>query len=331
MFSQMSCAGRLAVVGLLTAGACAHRPAATVDAAAPATARSAPLFDFHADFWVNLHQRLYPESSPRGVSAPLQAGSPSEQQAWAAAVDGYRRHWPTRSLMTLLGDQDLARVQQALTSLPPDGSVGELPLPADVRAALAAAAPIYRECRWPEDERLAKAFIARMTPLVERHGPALAAALSRAYQRAWPAQPIRVEVAAYAGPVGAYTLLEPTHTTIASADPRHEGDAGLEILFHEASHALVAPVEEAIARAAAARGRPVPPGLWHAVLFWVTGELVRRELGPSYVPYATHNGLWTRGPGWAAYEPALAQHWPAYLDGKETLDAAVGQLVAALP
>jgi hypothetical protein len=33
--------------------------------------------------------------------------------------------------------------------------------------------------------------------------------------------------------------------------------------------------------------------LWHEVLFYTSGELVRERI-PGYVPFADENGLWTR-------------------------------------
>lgn len=105
----------------------------------------------------------------------------------------------------------------------------------------------------------------------------------------------------------------------------------IEILFHEASHLLSDPIEHTITEACAAKGRTVPPTLWHAILFYMTGELVRRQLGPDYVPYADRNQLWTRGPDWGAYQPVLSRFLPDYLDGKPTLRATIDQIIAVLP
>jgi hypothetical protein len=98
----------------------------------------------------------------------------------------------------------------------------------------------------------------------------------------------------------------------------------LEILFHEASHLL----DEQLVAAMGDAGQPV---LWHAVLFTLTGEIVRRELGPAYVPYAEHNELWRRSPDWTAARPAMLRAIPDYLDGKLTLRAALDEILAATP
>jgi hypothetical protein len=319
-------------LALLVAGCAAtpSSPRANRATAAPS------LFDFHVGFWVNLHQRLYAESSPRPVRDPLVAATAAEQATWDGAVALYRARYPDRGILTQLFNDELRHADAALAAAEaaPDlaaADLGAVSLSPALRDALAAAAPVYRRAAWPADERADRDFIARLSDPVARLTPSLAPLLARSYQSAWPAAPIRVDVAIYAGPLGAYTISAPAHITIASRDPRHAGDAAVEILFHEASHVLVEPLERAIAAACAARKQPVPPTLWHAALFYTTGELVRRQLGPGYTPYADRNGLWTRGPDWAPYRALLEQHWRPYLDGKRSFAAAVDALVSALP
>jgi len=70
--------------------------------------------------------------------------------------------------------------------------------------------------------------------------------IAAAYQTPWPATPIRVDVAAFAGPDGAYTTIEPTHITISSTDKGYQGDAALEMLYHESSHSLDEKVRTAL-------------------------------------------------------------------------------------
>jgi hypothetical protein len=289
------------------------------------------LFELRVGFWVNLHQRLYAESGPRPPPDRLQPAAAEDRERWERAVEWYRRRYPDRRFLTLLEHDELVRANRELARAGAATALAAGALPPELRATLEEAAPVYRRQRWPADEQAGRDFQQRLAPRLADHGRALAAAHARAYATPWPDGPVAVDVAAYAGPVGAYTVLEPTHITMASADRRHAGDAALEILFHEAAHALVRRIEGSIARACAARGRPVPPTLWHAVLFYTTGELMRRELGPDYTPYAHRLGLYARDPTWTAAEPLLARHWRDYLDGRSPLDAAIDRIVAELP
>jgi hypothetical protein len=118
---------------------------------------------------------------------------------------------------------------------------------------------------------------------------------------------------------------------MSSSHPGGQGWAAAESVFHEASHALVDPVEKAFDREAQAAAKQLPD-LWHAALFYLTGEVVRQALaerGVAYVPYVYANGLFERA--WPQMREPLEQSWRPYVDGQVALDAAVRQVVAAVP
>jgi hypothetical protein len=128
------------------------------------------------------------------------------------------------------------------------------------------------------------------------------------------------------------------HITISSTDERNQGPAALEVLFHEASHALSGGVRDAIARECRTQSKPIPRDLWHALLFYTTGEVIQRALQAQetpdsasvepYLPYAYRNGLFARD--WQGYQHLLERYWQPYLDGKTDFDTAVMHLVSAL-
>lgn len=279
-----------------------------------------PLFELHRGFWLNLHQRLhYAATARRPPEGPQEA-------AWKAAVDLYRRKFGEDGAMGLLFNAELVALSRRLSAL---GSAPELSgVEPELAAYLAAAAELVRG-DWPREDEAHRAWIAALEPLLARHGGALRSALEKAYQASWPATPIRVDVSRWAGAVGAYTVLDPPYITVSSGDPSYAGEAALEMIFHEASHALIETVSQRLRAEATKQGRRPPRDLWHAVLFYSTGEIVRRRLGPSYVPYAEKNGLWEGA--WGPFKPALERDWQPYLDGKVDLDTAVSALVAGLP
>jgi len=132
------------------------------------------------------------------------------------------------------------------------------------------------------------------------------------------------------------------HVTVSSHDPRNQGIYAYEVLFHESSHTLAGGLMEAIARECRERDKPIPRDLWHAVLFYTTGELVQREMAASnapdsgsrgggnagYVPYAQHYGLYSGG--WNRFRGLLDLYWQPYLDGKVDFDTAVARMANAL-
>ena len=276
-----------------------------------------PLFEFHSSFWVNLHERLYAESSTRVPS------SDPSSPAWSAALDAYRKRYPDRGIEGLFSDQ-LVALRARLQAAREDET------PAGIDPELQAAAAAYRAGAWREDDTRNRAWVSRVQLRLEVLGPTLAADHARAYQTPWPSEPVHVEVSAFAGPVGAFTSLSPTRIAVSAGDPRYQDDAAIEMLFHEFSHSLIGRIEAGLAAAGARLRKPVPPRLWHAVIFFTTGELVARRLPLGYLPYARKNGLWERSPEMTAYEKAMLKEWMPYLDGKIGLDAALEKLVGGL-
>jgi len=200
--------------------------------------------------------------------------------------------------------------------------------------ALNRAAPAYRARLWSQHQRTNAAWISTMQPQVERHERALTQALAAAFRTAWPTLPIRVDVSIAAGRVGAYTTDSgppghAAHSTISPIGEGADGAMGFEIVFHEASHAVDAHIMRFVREECARQNVREPRNLWHAILFYTVGELVRRELGMTgdahYMPYAYRFGVYDRG--MSKERPALEQHWQPYLGGKLTFEEALRNVV----
>lgn len=321
-----------------------------------------PTFEFRSGFWTNLHHFLYEQAllrrdrvniaigggadDARAVFVPVTAQlSADEQRDWDSALDYYAQNLASKDL---LQNGDMVAINNVLATL---GACTELSgrstprctsgLQPPMIAALTAAAPVYRAHWWPEDDRSNHEWISKMGGMIAKWGTDISQQLSATYSAPWPVSHIIVDIVGYGGPFGAYTSLDPLHITISSRDPRNQGTAGLagfEVLFHEASHSLAENVSRAIAEECRRRGKLIPRDLWHAVLFYTTGEIVLREITAQtpkdspqlveYQPYGARYGLYERG--WAHYFQVLQTCWQPYLDGRLTFDAAVSRMVAAL-
>jgi hypothetical protein len=341
-----------------------------------------PVFELHSGFWINLHHRLYEEARARRSGAPAsvaQSGksakpslqvapgakialSAAEQRAWDDAVSYYIANYADKDLLfstelvllkNQLGDFETCDELSGAKKRTCDAG-----LPAKLTQILDAAGPVYRAHRWSADDRANRAWIKRVAPLVREQGVGLSHRLADIYQTRWPAERIRVDVSAVANNAGAYTTLEPLRVTIASTDARNQGAAALEVLFHEASHGIATPVELAISRECRQREKPIPRDLWHALIFYTTGEVIKPILdteddaandralatGSSgsnappedrrsseearYTPYAIREGLYQRG--WEGYLQILTNYWQPYLEGRVTFDDAIAHMVSAL-
>lgn len=289
-----------------------------------------PLFDLRVSFWASLHHELHAVARPKPAPAPAWPDDLPEaaRAGWTRALDVYR----PLGKRSLLFDEGLASLSALLSPLDDEEILDRVPMAPALRTALEAAAPAYRAAGWPSHQRDSQAFIALVTPLLERHGHAIAAPLAASYGARWEGL-VPVDIVRDAGPPGnAHTTVRPrAHVTIAATDPRHQGPAALEVLFHEASHGWDATLTDDLTRAARAEGRVIPHDLWHTVLFFTAGELTRRALatdGTTYVPYAVTQGLATGV--YTRVWPAVVAAWTPWLDGRSTRAAAATTLVRAV-
>ena len=321
-----------------------------------------PVFELHSGFWVNLHHFLYLQArlangnsasadSARGAAPPDEPPAslidfPAEEiKVWRAAVAFYAKDLARRDLL-LNGEMEtinnrLSELETCSELQGKSSAACKSGLQGDLVEALDRAAPVYRAHWWAEQDRANREWIAQIAPMVRQMGVGLSGQLAAVYQRPWPTGRLRVDMVWYGGPYGAYTSFNPIHVTLSSHDVRNQGIYGFEVLFHESSHALASAVNEAIASEFRQRDKPIPRDLWHALLFYTTGELVRRDLAsgtmtlsvlqgtdPSnYQPYAARFGLYSGS--WDRFHGMLDLYWRPYLDGRITFDTAVARLAAA--
>jgi hypothetical protein len=324
-----------------------------------------PVFELHSGFWINLHHTLYHEARQRTASAAQDKGgktsgpalktSPdarlafmaAEQKAWDDAVAYYAANYADKDL---LFTTELIQLKNQLSDFEDCDELSgrnkrfcDAGLPPKLAQALEAAAPVYRVHLWPDHDRANRRWILRVAPLVIEQGVGLSERLADIYDTHWPRQKIRVDVTAYANWAGAYTTLDPLRVTIASLDSRNQGAEALEVLFHEASHGIAEPVQDAIIRECRQRDKAIPRDLWHALIFYTTGEVIRPILasaektpasqdgnvpGGGYTPYAIREGLYQRG--WNSYLDVLRRFWQPYLDGRASFSDAIARMVSSL-
>jgi hypothetical protein len=329
-----------------------------------------PVFEFHSGFWVNLHHFLYHEARLRqGVrdarngpqpkssgpvlkqtAGPAIALSPSEQKLWDEAVAYYLANLTMKDLqvnidLILLKDQlgEFEDCDELTGKKKPACDAG---LPGKEGTILESVSRIYRTHWWTDQDRENRRWVLRVAPLVREQGVGLSERLAEIYQSKWPKEKIHVDVCAFANASGAYTTLDPLRVTIASTDPRNQGSDALEVLFHESSHGLALPVQNAITRECRQREKPIPRNLWHALIYYTTDEVLLpvlqgTEADPNSpastssltpknasMPEEMQEDLTQRG--WENYLSVLTTYWQPYLDGKVKFDDAIAHMVSAI-
>ena len=323
-----------AVQMMLLASAAAPRAAAVP--AAPEVVAEVHALRFQSGFLMNLHHTLYAAAWARrpeaGTLRALAGALPSrldadmsadERRAWTAAIDYYDRELASRDL---LFNRGLGAIMRALSA----GTVDDAAVPAGLRAVLNAAAPVYRRWFWSTHDRANRAWIGAAVEKLRTVGPDVIRRLEAMYGRPWLSSPVPVDVVWVGNRQGAYTHLEPTHVTISSGDADNGGWASVETVFHEVSHELVLPLQDALATGLGERARDHRT-LWHVVQFYLTGSAVQQVLrgrGVDYQPYLYSTGLFERA--WPQYRKAVEAAWQPFVDGKTTRDAAIAETVKML-
>jgi hypothetical protein len=327
-----------ALLGVAGALAAASAGSASERESVLATGR----FVFFSDFETNLDDALIAAGVARRFDRPelftagselacFEALAPSARAGWRGAAAYYAEivspaEWNARQQyllrMDLAGfdaelDDDAARQYAGIA-----------------RGFRAAAAPAYRACRWSAQDEKNRRWIAAVGPQLAAHEAAIAPRLESVYRKRWNGRPIQVDLVETVNWAGANSTFPDAvggHLLISSENP---AATALELVFHEASHGLMLrddPLWRALDAAAAAAQVEAPRDLWHAVLFFTTGEVVRQALAEAgqreYTPIVYE--LFARG-SWDEQRAALETEWRPYVRGERTLDAAAAQLVAAV-
>jgi hypothetical protein len=331
----------LLLLNCATLALCLTSPSHSAAQPVPPITNLKALFDFHSNFWVNLHQVLFHEALLRAGkpnrqlqnTPPLSAAAISEQDqiTWNAAVSFYAAHLGTRPQH---GDDELIQINDELAEQPDNGANPKLNgLPPEIAAVLQSAAVIYRKYWWPQHNKSNENWLASQKDRLQQLGPKLATAMTKDLHQPWPATPIRVDVCFYVVALGyAFTTTHPSHTTFSSSDPTTQDLSGFELLFHEASHTFADTLMNAFSAEGGRQHKEVGD-LWHSVLFYTSGVELRRLLPASeqasFAPYAYRYGVYNGG--WAKYRGLLETHWQAYLNGKVDFTDTIHSMVAALP
>jgi len=281
---------------------------------------------------VRLPEQLLGQSAPvsarRDLSAPGEGATRS--RSCVAQRGGPRRLGISKQ--DLIFDEEAQRIDNTLAIAGDVARLRDGLLDTITTAALNAAAPIYRERLWPARQRDNDAWNAQAKAVVDRHETAMTSALASLYHITWPREPYLVDAVGEIGPNSAVTHVGPAgfaaHIQAGAASARNTGDAPLELLFHEASHAssvegsIRAMIEDECRRQKLA----VSPNLWHMMIMYTSGAIARRELvetgRPGYEPYVDRYDQLA-----PAERSAFERDWQPYLDGKAPVQQALHDLV----
>lgn len=295
-------------------------------------------YEFASNPWLNLYNFLVKSAKhARGIeddglgargyvsedTAAIRPLTITEQHDWDSAVEFFARAVaPDR-----MGIDSLVQsVNDVLSRASPAGNLEGTSLHPEIRRVLQSVMPLYRSAWWAAHDRRNRAWISATRSALMQRERCLVQRAENVFRAPWPATPVHVDATVYASWFGAYSSHPPVRITVSANARGSQERYGVEVLLHETGHAMLAPLDSALAIEATRRDKSVPLELSHLVLFYTAGALMK-ERDPSYVPFAEEFGIWRRNALTRQYLRIIEQEWQPYLSGQRRFADAVSALM----
>jgi hypothetical protein len=288
--------------------------------------------------WLSLHHFLYQWARAENGGFQrysvverdsLARLSPTERDTWTRAVSFYADRITEYDLTH---SDTMRAIRNQLRDTPPHpDSLGALPF--DLHTTLRSAMQVYRTHWWPSHEALSRNWIQVVTERLRRQEDTLVSRIERAYGGSFPEDGARVFVTPYSNWAGAYATVRPLQISVAARRYTPTEAGAMETLVHETAHstAFSWPLKSALREAFAAYDAEPPGRLWHAIIFYTSGEITRKYVAAdtSFQHYGARYGLYDDAE-WARWVEALDQHWRPFLNGTVERDRAYRRVAEAL-
>ncbi len=301
----------------------------------PQVVESTDQFEFYINKWLNQHHFLFQSAKALAKDSTKTIASfpdwqqliAQEQKITREAMEYYQTNWIDKSL---LFNGELFEIKGMISYWSNDINSVQ----SDAHPVLVhhwkAFSPIYDKYFWSEqlaqNKKVLEANISRIRAFEEE----ASMQLSKLSQAPWPKEKIRVDVTYLADWAGAYTSVAPTHVVISTHEGGPEGD-WVETVFHEASHQLIGgrrgAVSNVIKEIAAKEELEIPRQLWHGVLFYFAGSVIKDLLVAEGVKYEL---FMMREDVFKPYHKALIASMDPYLAGEVSLEDALRRLLISL-
>ncbi len=258
----------------------------------PSVIKESRYFEFHSDFWINLHHFLFQQAKGDqvahlkedgnlildiGEESVFQLLSADERKILNTSVQYYQDHLTDKTLLFGLADLRLWLQNQDIQR-----PITDTTFTKEYSQILNDFSSIYKSRFWEIHDGHNNKILDEHFLNVNEMEVRIIEKLIRLVGYAWPDSKIRVDLSAYASWAGAYSQNKPNFNIIISTlDPFSNQSAFIETVFHEGAHILFnreSKFRTEIFNMSNEMDIKFPRGLWHASQFYLCGRLVQDEL-----------------------------------------------------
>lgn len=294
-------------------------------------------YEFHINYWFNAHHFLWLEAfmnTEKDSTLVTEKLSKNDTKDWVTAVNYYKETLVQKDLRS--NDYMSSFKKWIITQ---DETPGEIPEAfQEHMEVLQAVQPVYQRNFWPKQQRACQKVLADNLELLRAVESRYVDQITTLTRQFWEFTKIRVDLT-YVAKASKwnlrnrpYTSLFPTHVVMNSVGENKVRGNWVELLFHESAHHLILPgsyfVSGTINDYVEASGIKAPRQLWHAYLFYFTGQIAKELLvseGIAYpITYMERNRVFSR------YFPLLEKHLTPYINRKITLAEATSSFITEL-
>lgn len=280
-------------------------------------------YSFHVNYWFNLHHFLKQESLLKSLDSTMVTTSLplKDQRILEEGVKYYTDEFFEEDLRT----SDL--FTDFKTWISTDPSLEDTPAQfSGIISILKKIDPVYRAHFWKNHLQTIESVLSENLPMIKNIESQFVDDLELLTRQFWPDDKVRVDLVYVAKSSKwnvrnrPYTSIFPTWVVMNAYGENDVKGNWIELLFHESAHPMILSrdyfVAGTIQDVARAEGLKLPRQLWHAYLFYLTGDLAKRLLEEDIAydtTYMQRNKVFSR------YYPTLDKYLPLYIKGEKTL------------
>ncbi len=301
-------------------------------------------FEFHNDYWINLHHYLYQQAKgsqgrklaedgfsflPIGEDSIIQQLNSDDKQKLDRAIEYYRENLTDKSLVRALSAMRYWLQQQEIGK-----SIVDTTYSNEFTMVLNEASDVYRLSLWPLHRAINSKVLLEHIENIQRYESLVIKKMEELAVYPWPGKKkVRVDLTVYANYAGAYTSTRPEmNIFLSTRDPLNNTTSFVETIFHEGSHLLFriqdSPFRGSIFSLSEEMGLEFPRGLWHAAMFYLSGRVVQDALRKEGIDHKMDMDVRGIFPGYNT--PGFREILERYYQGEQDLDQTARALLEDL-